>query len=131
MRKSTGFLFEYLIVAAFYLLTGCANDSDPNPKPEVNFSPEAKAVTLPPGDSVNMLTITVTSISKLKSFTIARTDSNQLLQNINTFPEKNYKTKLRDKISADADSGSQVIYKITAITEKDESTTRTFTVNVN
>src|SRR5688572_4620805 len=114
MRKLTGFPLVSLIIAAFYLLPGCADDSDPNPKPEVNFSPETKTVTLPPGDSVNMLTINVVSINKLKSFRIARDNPDQVLQDISTFPEKNYKTKLRDKISADADSGSQVIYTITA-----------------
>src|SRR5688572_12672242 len=120
MRKLIASPFFYLMVAGLFFLPACSDDSDPNPKPEVNFDPKDKAIFLASGDSVNKLKINVTSLSKLKSFTIASSESNQLLQNINTFPDKNYRTVLRDKVPARKRRGDQIIYTITAITEKDE-----------
>jgi hypothetical protein len=120
-----------LLLTGLNFLGSCANDSDPNPKPEVNFDPKATGIFLASGDSVNKLKITVNSLSKLKSFTIVSSDSSQLLQNVNTFPEKSYKTVLRDKVAARKRRGDQIVYTITAITEKDESTIRTYTVTIN
>lgn len=119
------------LLATSALITGCVDDSMPNPKPLIDFNPNERSTTVAPGDSVEGLVITVSSTDNLKAFTIIRSDSAQPLQEVNSFSAKSYSTRLRDKIAASRDSGDQVVYTFTAITEKNETTTRTYTILVD
>jgi hypothetical protein len=131
--------FLYSAIISLVCLSGlfsCIDDTIPNPKPEIDFNPSNKEISLAPGDSVvadtlnHNLKITVRTLGKLKAFSIASSDSSQLLQNITTFPEKSYSTILRSKVGTNKKAGDRIIYSFSATNDKEETTIRTFTVNV-
>jgi hypothetical protein len=129
MKNVLSFLLPGLVAATGFL-SGCVNDTSPNPRAIIDFSPKESSIALAPGDSVNKLAVTVSSMDRLQSFTIGCSDSAQLLHDTIPFPARKYNTVLLDKIAAGKVKGDQVIYTFTAVTERNETTSRTYTVKV-
>jgi hypothetical protein len=134
MQKLSSYIFFLFLVSGTCFLFSCIDDTIPSPKPEIDLIPERKDLLLLPGDSLGdslrTLRIVVKSFDKLQDFTIISSDSSQPLEAVTSFPLNTYSTILRDKIRNNKKPGDQIIYSITATTEKNASTTRIFTVNI-
>ncbi|KAA9331860.1 hypothetical protein [Adhaeribacter soli] len=129
MKNALSFLLPGLVAATGFI-SSCVNDSTPNPRAIIDFNPKENTIALAPGDSVNKLAITVSSMDRLQSFTIGCSDSAKLLHDTIPFPARKYNTVLLDKIAASKVKGDRVVYTFTAVTERNETTSRTYTVKV-
>jgi hypothetical protein len=131
MQKFSSYIFFLFLLSGICFLSGCVDDSVPDPKPEINFAPVPKTVSLVPGDTIQ-LNLKVNSKNKLTSFTIASSETSALLQDVTTFPLSSYQyeTNIKEKIDSSRRAGDQIVYMIKATTDKGEATERAFTVNV-
>ena len=133
MRKFRSFYFAMMAIASLSFLTSCGDDDEPNPKATITFEPSAPndAVSLAPGADVS-LKVVVTSADKLKEFKamVSYPDGLSGDTTVKDFPKAGYEFNLDDMVPEDAKVGDKVVYTFTATTNKDEVTTRTYTVNV-
>ncbi|RYF87281.1 MAG: hypothetical protein EOO03_10790 [Chitinophagaceae bacterium] len=131
MYKFKSYVMAMLAVGSMAFLTSCGDDEEVNPKAEIVFNPSETEVSKAPGDMVT-LGVAVTSQDKLKSFKVERTilGTTATLNETTSFGNAGHSYILNDTVPSSAQPGNKIEYRFTAVTNKNETTTKTFTVNV-
>lgn len=133
MRKLRSLFFAMMTIASVSFLTSCGDDDEPNPKATITFDPSATndEVSLAVGAPIKFKVV-VTSADKLKEF-----KANINIGGINlgdtvvtSFPGSGYEFQVDDVVSPAIAPGQKIVLTFTATTNKDEVTTRTYTINV-
>jgi hypothetical protein len=130
MRKFRSLFMMLLTLASMSVLTSCGDEEEVNPKATITFDPSADNVSLASGSPIQFKVL-VTSTDKLKEFKMTKTAAGfNDDTTVTNFPAAGYEFNVNDVVTPGIAVGSTITYTFTATTNKNEVTTRTYTVTV-
>ncbi len=132
MKKFRNFYFAMMAIASLSFLTSCGDDDEVNPKATITFEPSATndEVSLAPGAPIKFKVL-VTSADKLKEFKMVGSVLGLSFDTtVTNFPSAGYEFNVDDEVPNGLAEGTKITYTFTATTNKNEVTTRTYTITV-